>query len=55
MKLWSWLLAVESEGYLDSDPAKFMRTMNSRMLDDMHRLAPKIAAWFSRVGEIDAS
>ena len=51
MKLWSWLRAFQSDGYLDRDPDQLLQTMSDEMLDDVHALAPKIAAWFGHIGE----
>jgi hypothetical protein len=49
--LWSWLKAFEAEGYLASDPADVLRSMDSEMLDYVHRQAPRMAAWFACVGK----
>ena len=37
---------------LDKDPAHVMATMIPTILDEVHRLAPKVAAWLRQVGEI---
>lgn len=42
----------ERKGLLDKPPAKVMATMVPTMLDEVHRLAPKVAAWLRRIGEL---
>lgn len=53
MRVWDWTRVFEKEGYLGRDPNTLLSTMTPDMLDDMHRLAPQIAAWFGRIGKIN--
>jgi hypothetical protein len=55
MRVWDWTRVFEKEGYLGRDPNTLLSTMTPNMLDDMHRLAPRIAAWFKKIGQIDAA
>ena len=50
--LWGRLLDFERDGLLDKTPSDVMETMTDPMKDDVHRLAPKVAAWLKRIGAI---
>jgi hypothetical protein len=42
----------ERMGLLGKEPSRILLTMVPTMLDSVHRLAPKVAAWLRRIGEI---
>jgi hypothetical protein len=48
--LWGRLLDFERDGLLDKSPNDVIKTMTDPMKDDVHRLAPKVAAWLKRIG-----
>jgi hypothetical protein len=48
--LWGRLLDFERDGLLDKSPSEVIETMTDPMKDDVHRLAPKVAAWLKRIG-----
>jgi hypothetical protein len=48
--LWGRLLDFERDGLLKKPPSEVMETMTGPMKDDVHRLAPKVAAWLKRIG-----
>jgi hypothetical protein len=48
--LWGRLLDFERDGLLKKAPSEVMETMTGPMKDDVHRLAPKVAAWLKRIG-----
>jgi hypothetical protein len=50
--LWGRLLDFERDGLLDKDPVTVLESMTPEMLDDTHRLAPKVAAWLKRIGTL---
>ena len=52
--LWGRLLDFERNGMLGRDTAGVMSTMTPAMLDDVHKYAPRVAAWLRTIGEIDA-
>jgi hypothetical protein len=52
--LWGRLCDFERDRLLQADPADVLLTMTDAMLDDVHRLAPAVAAWLKRIGEPDA-
>ncbi len=37
---------------LEKTPQEIMATMMPRMRDDVHALAPRIAAWLKRIGAL---
>jgi hypothetical protein len=47
--LWERLRDFERNGILDKEHADVMRTMTSEMKDDVHTLAPFVAAWLKRI------
>jgi hypothetical protein len=49
--LWNKLHEFDRE-YLSVDPDELLSTMEADMLDDVHRLAPRVAAWLKRIGEM---
>jgi len=51
--LWGRLRDFEQDGLLKKDPADVLLTMTDKMLDDIHRLAPRVASWLKRIGEPD--
>lgn len=50
--LWGRLLDFERDGLLDKDPGDLLDTMTAPMLDDVHRLAPRVANWLRQIGVI---
>jgi hypothetical protein len=48
--LWGRLKDFERDGLLAKEPAEVMATMTSNMLDDVHTLAPRVAAWLRKIG-----
>jgi hypothetical protein len=48
--LWGRLLDFERNDMLGREPAAVLESMTEEMLDDTHRLAPKVAAWLKRIG-----
>jgi hypothetical protein len=49
--LWLWGRLRDFErDYLSKDPADVMATMHDQMRDDVHTLAPRVAAWLKRIG-----
>jgi hypothetical protein len=50
--LWGRLLDFERDGLLDQKPEEVLRTMTAPMLDDVHRLAPRVSAWLKRIGAL---
>lgn len=51
LRLWGRLREYEEEGFLKMSPSEAMETMTSEMKDDVHRLAPRVAAWLNRIGK----
>lgn len=51
--LWGRLRDFERDGLLERDPMDVMSTMTDSMKDDVHTLAPKVAAWLKRIGALD--
>lgn len=50
--LWGRLLDFERDGLLQKSPSDLIETMTEPMKDDVHRLAPKVAAWLKRIGAV---
>jgi hypothetical protein len=50
LRLWGRLQDFEREGWLSRTPAEVMETMTEEMLDDVHTLAPRVAAWLRLIG-----
>jgi hypothetical protein len=50
--LWGRLNDFARDGLLAKDPNDVLATMTEQMLDDVHSLAPRVAAWLKRIGEI---
>ncbi len=50
--LWGRLKDFERDGLLAKEPSDVMATMTDRMKDDVHTLAPRVAAWLKRIGEM---
>jgi hypothetical protein len=53
--LWGCLLDFERKGFLSGHPADVLSSMTSPMLDDVHKYAPRIAAWLGRIGDLNGS
>jgi hypothetical protein len=53
--LWGRLNDFERLEILSKTPAEVMETMTPEMLDEVHALAPKVAAWLLRIGKCEAS
>lgn len=51
--LWGRLRDFEQDGLLKKDPADVLLTMTDKMLDETHRLAPRVASWLQRIGTTD--
>lgn len=51
--LWGRLRDFERDGLFDRPPADVLLTMTAEMLDDTHRLAPRVAHWLSQIGAAD--
>lgn len=50
--LWGRLRDFGSEEWLAKSPGEVMSTMTSEMKDDVHRLAPRFAAWLKQIGAL---
>jgi len=50
--LWGRLLDFERDGLIEKSPADVIETMTEPMKDDVHRLAPRVAAWLKRIGAV---
>lgn len=50
--LWGRLRDFKEDGLLAKSPKDVMSTMSSRMKDEVHTLAPQVAAWLKRIGEM---
>jgi hypothetical protein len=50
--LWGRLLEFERNGMLGREQCDVLESMTDDMLDDTHRLAPKVAAWLKRIGAV---
>jgi hypothetical protein len=48
--LWGRLQDFERDGLLDRAPADVLLTLTPKMLDQVHRLAPRVAAWLGQIG-----
>jgi hypothetical protein len=51
VKLWNTLYMLERE-YVGLDPDVVLSSMEADVLDDVHRMAPRVAAWLKRIGEL---
>jgi hypothetical protein len=50
--LWLWgRLRDFDRDMLDKSPHEIMETATAEMKDDVHTLAPRVAAWLKRIGE----
>lgn len=52
--LWGRLNDFDRDGLLSAKPTDVLLTMTPSMLDDVHRIAPRVVAWLQRIGKIDA-
>jgi hypothetical protein len=50
--LWGRLRDFERDGLLNKEPTEILETMTDQMKDDVHSLAPRVASWLKRIGEI---
>jgi hypothetical protein len=50
--LWGRLNDFVRDGLLAKEPEDVLATMTDEMKDDVHVLAPRVAAWLKRIGEI---
>jgi hypothetical protein len=48
--VWGRLRDFEVDGLLDRDPTEVIETLTSRMKDEVHVRAPRVAAWLKRIG-----
>jgi hypothetical protein len=48
--LWGRLQDFERDGLLGREPAGVLLTLTPKMLDQVHRLAPRVAAWLGQIG-----
>lgn len=49
--LWGRLNDFERDGLLDRAPVDVLLTLTPKMLDQVHRLAPRVAAWLNQIGK----
>ena len=51
--LWIWgrLRDFERDGFFTREPGEVLSTMTPSMLDDVHTLAPRVAAWLKKIGK----
>lgn len=49
--LWGRLKDFERDGLLDRATADVLMTLTPNMLDDVHRLAPRVANWLAQIGK----
>jgi hypothetical protein len=49
--LWGRLRDFDRDGMLATEPGDVLLTMTPEMLDDVHRLAPRVAAWLRLIGD----
>ena len=50
--MWGRLKEFERSGCLEMDPDEVLSTMSAGMLDEVHVLALRVAAWLKRIGEL---
>jgi hypothetical protein len=50
LRLWGRLRDFTTDEWLAKSPTEVMETMTPEMKDDVHRLAPRFAAWLKRIG-----
>jgi len=48
--LWGRLRDFQRDGLLNKTPQEIMATMTPAMRDEVHTLAPRVAAWLKRIG-----
>ena len=48
--LWGRLRDFQRDGLLNKTPLEIMATMTPAMRDEVHTLAPRVAAWLKRIG-----
>jgi hypothetical protein len=51
--LWGRLRDFERDGLLSKEPTDVLETMTDEMKDDVHTLAPRVAAWLKRIGDLE--
>jgi hypothetical protein len=50
--LWGRLGDFQRNGLLDKEPPTVLGPMTPEMLNDVHTLAPRVAAWLSKIGKL---
>jgi hypothetical protein len=50
--LWGTLRDFQRDGVLETDPREILSSMTPKMLDEVHRLAPRVAIWLKRIGTL---
>jgi hypothetical protein len=50
--LWGRLRDFQRDGLLNKTPQEIMATMTPAMRDEVHTLAPRVAAWLKRIGAL---
>jgi hypothetical protein len=50
--LWGRLRDFRRDGLLDKTPQEVMATMTPAMRDEVHTLAPRVAAWLKKIGAL---
>jgi len=50
--LWGRLRDFQRDGLLNKTPQEIMTTMTPTMRDEVHTLAPRVAAWLKRIGAL---
>jgi hypothetical protein len=51
--LWGRLHDFERDGLLSREPPDVLLTLTPRMLDEVHRLAPRVATWLGQIGRLE--
>ena len=51
--LWGRLKDFDRDGLLAREPSDVMSTMTPGMKDEIHTLAPRVAAWLRRIGAVE--
>ena len=50
--LWGRLKDFERDGLLEKTPQEIMASMTPSMRDEVHTIAPRVAAWLKRIGAL---
>jgi hypothetical protein len=51
--LWGRLRDFERDRLLAKHPSELLSTMTPSMLDDVHIIAPRVAAWLRQIGNLE--